>query len=662
LAGAHVAEAATGDKSPMRLGAAKVAKQPKKGKSNSDQELLAKFRGVHVDQLSYTGSTAMKKPSQKLEARDPLAHFARKTLLGIAVLMFTVAGLAVAQTKTATSYDLQVSTPERGLLVLRLTNNQGTMVVCLPDGVREGEPFSGTFNSIGTALSSATLDYSLELGEQRAKLRDGAFHWRMPEKTGGHVRLRFTGYGEELAVTELAVVQASDPIEVPLPGGDKLHLPTMIQSGLTLPIFGPLDGDSSTTSVEVAGQKLQVLAEVPGKAIVSGPNNLAGMAPYEIRKGAMEGKGETRVVNIEQKFPSPPQRNGKTGRIKVRVSGIAGVTDDVPIKFEIVPRQDALFQPTMRSEYSVSPEQLRFIEPREVKKDGSYSTQRTITRILPGPMSVSVQLVIPQTLRNLVEIVLRTPQRYSSRLEETEHAEDLKPYGDAVLPVLADFMVTGDGWQRYAAYATLFALGVKAAPWVIARIPQMYGQPLSMALDAYTRMALTDPLFPYRKELRAAALDLIKHGDSWATAAAVESLGKIGTEDDIPLLEEVYQRALRSNPQIEVVRDSSNAALARLGVKENIDKIAKQLETPVKVPADATSFQFLVEHAVYANRKELVPYLCLHIHDPSWSFGDVGVAPASEAITAIAEIEKPMRPEQIGTICKTSAIDSPAPN
>jgi hypothetical protein len=610
-----------------------------------------------------TGRTAMKKPSTKLELYDLLVHFVDRTLLRTAVLMFTVAGLSAAQKQPATSYDLQVSTPERGLLVLRLTNNQGTILVYLPDGLREGEPFSGTFNSIGTVSSTATLDYSLGLGEQHAKLRDGAFHWRMPEKTEGHVRLCFTGYyGEELAMIELPVVQATDPVKAPLPGGDKLHLPAMIQSGLTFPVFGPLDGDSGTTSVEVAGQKLQVLAEVPGKAIVTGPSNLAGMVSFEIKKGAMEGKGETRVVNIEQKFPSPPQRNGKTGRIKVRVSGIAGITEDVPINFEIVPRQDALFQPSMQSEYFVSPEQLSVIEPREVKKDGSYSTQRTITRIVPGPMSVSVQLLIPQTLRDLVEIVLRTPQRNSSKLPETEHAEALKPYGDAVLPVLAHLMVTGDAQLNYRAYTTLFSLGIKAAPWVIARIPQMYGQPLSMALDAYTRMTLTDPLFPYRKELREAALDLIKHGDSWATAAAVETLGKIGTEDDIPLLEKVYQGASRSDPQVEVVRDSSNAALARLGVKENIDNIAKQLEIPVKAPFDSTAFQFLVEHATYANRKELVPYLCLHIHDPSWSFGDVGVDPAGEAIRAILEIEKPMKIEQIGTVCKADGIDSHARN
>jgi hypothetical protein len=194
----------------------------------------------------------MKKPNRKRHAHDIEVRFARAAPMGLAVLLSVLPGLATAQRQSATSYDLRVSTPERGLLELRLLNNQGTIVVYLPDGVREGEPFSGTFNPIGTVSSTATYDYSLELGEQHAKLREGAFHWRMPEKTGGHVRLRFTGYyGEELAVLELPVVQANDPVDVALPGGEALHLPEMIQSGLSFPVFGPFDGDSSTTGVEV---------------------------------------------------------------------------------------------------------------------------------------------------------------------------------------------------------------------------------------------------------------------------------------------------------------------------------------------------------------------------------------------------------------------------
>ena len=133
-----------------------------------------------------------------------------------------------------------------------------------------------------------------------------------------------------------------------------------------------------------------------------GPNSLLGMASYEIKKGAKEEKGETRVINIEQKLPSPPEQNGKTGKLKIRITGLTGVTKEIPIKFEITPKQDALFEPTPPYTYSVSPEQHVFIEPKEVKADGSYETGRTIMRIIPGLMNVSVQLEIPQDLHDVV--------------------------------------------------------------------------------------------------------------------------------------------------------------------------------------------------------------------------------------------------------------------
>jgi hypothetical protein len=576
--------------------------------------------------------------------------------MGLAPFLLVLPGLSSGQRQTATSYDLRVRNPERGLLELQLMNNQGTIVVYLPDGVREGELFSGTFNPIGTVSSTATYDYSLELGEQHAKLREGAFHWKMPEKTGGHVRLRFTGYyGEELAVLELPVVQASDPVDARLPGSETLHLPGMIQSGLTFPVFGPLDGDSTKTSVEVGGQKLRVLTEVPGKAIVTGPNSLVGMASYDIKKGGKEEKGETRVINIEQKLPSPPEHNGKTGKLRIRVTGLTGLTKEVPIKFEITPKQDALFEPTPPYAYSVSPEQRAFIEPKEVKADGSYVTGRTIMRIIPGLMNVSVQLEIPQDLHDVVEIVLRTPRRNYSHYPEQEHAEDLKPYGDTVLPVLADLIVAESSDQGYAAYTTLFYEGTKAAPFVLTRMPRMSGQPLGMALDAYTRMALTEPLFPYRKELREAVLRLIVEKQNWG---AIEALGKIGTQDDIQLLEDVYQQALGGDPSSGLVREWSNAALARLGVKQNIDNIGNELEAAAKKPLDDAAYRFVIERTVYADRKELVPYLCLHIHDPGRWFGDSGTNPGGDAMAAIVAIEHtPMTVDQIELACKASATE-----
>jgi hypothetical protein len=367
----------------------------------------------------------------------------------------------------------------------------------------------------------------------------------------------------------------------------------------------------------------------------------------------MEGKGETRVINIDQKFPSPPQRNGKTGKLKIRVTGLAGVTKAVPIKFEITPQQAGLLEPTLKYEYFVSPGQHAFIEPKEIKPDGSYTTERTVMRIVPGPMSVSVQLEIPQNLRNVVETVLRTPRHNYSTMPEEEHAEDLKAYGDAVFPVLAELMVAETPDQGYAAYTTLFHEGMKAAPLIIARMPQMNGQPLGMAMDAYTQMALKDPGFPYRQELREAVLQLIAQKEN---SGAIEALGKLGTQDDIPLLESIYRATLPGDASTERVRESSNAALARLGVKPNIENLEKELAIPVKEPRDETNFRFATERAIYADRKELVPYLCMHVHDPGWWFGDYGVYPASDAIAAIVAIEhKGMTPDQIEDPCQPDA-------
>lgn len=270
-------------------------------------------------------------------------------------------------------------------------------------------------------------------------------------------------------------------------------------------------------------------------------------------------------------------------------------------------------------------------------------------------MTVSVQLEIAQNLRDVVETVLRTPRRNYSKYPEEEHAEDLRAYGDAILPVLAELMVAETPDQGYAAYTTLFHEGVKAAPWIISRMPQMSGQPLGMALDAYTQMALKDPRFPYRNELREAVLQLIGQKETWG---AIEALGKLGTQDDIPLLESIYSATLGSDQSSNLVRESSNAALARLGVKDNIEVLEKELAIPVKAPGDETNFRFAAERAIYADRKELVPYLCMHVHDPQWWFGDYGVYPAADAVAAIVAIEhKGMTQNQIAAVCKTDASD-----
>ena len=158
--------------------------------------------------------------------------------------------------------------------------------------------------------------------------------------------------------------------------------------------------------------------------------------------------------------------------------------------------------------------------------------------MVDGPLQVSTRLVIPQNLHDAVETELRTPRQNFSKMPEQEHAEALKQYGDAVLPVLAEF--------------------------------------------------LTKPR------------------------------------------------------------------------EEHIDNIGRELAVPVKTAADETPLRFAAQRAVYTDRKELVPYLCLHIHDQGWFFGDYGVSPASDAVNAINALEhRPILAGEMEALCKAETGNFP---
>jgi hypothetical protein len=216
--------------------------------------------------------------------RTRLVCRARAAVLSLIAILFAAPVLATAQAPVIPPHELQVI-QGRGLIVYRLTTNEGIVIVTLPDGLKEGDAFSGSLEMLGTVSSTMTLDYRIALGDQRARVKDGTFHWKMPGNLDGYARLRFLGFhGEEIATTDLPISSASGSTEPPLPDPDQLHLPEMVQTDATLPVFGPLDGDSRTTSVQIGGQSLRVIAEMPGRAIVEGPKDLAALRHTRSRR------------------------------------------------------------------------------------------------------------------------------------------------------------------------------------------------------------------------------------------------------------------------------------------------------------------------------------------------------------------------------------------
>jgi hypothetical protein len=314
---------------------------------------------------------------------------------------------------------------------------------------------------------------------------------------------------------------------------------------------------------------------------------------------------------------------------------LAGIRQNTEIKLKIV-------TPTVVSiakdpPISFGPHNLEyiFIRPEDVRKDGTYAAQRTLWGLQQGAIEMRANVVMPPTPHEVVEQILRTPRVDFSKMPAQEHAEALKSLGEETPPLLAEFL-TGAPDLAYEALQAMLLDPDRAAPLVITAIPGMHGQPKELALDAYTRSARDNPAFPYRRELHDAALSALTPGGYLsADVAAVRALGVVGSESDFPILEQVYRSQSDERSGNAIIRDASEAALARLGSQPYIANIKPQLSVVVKNTADAAVFERGAKSAVLTDNKDFIPLLCAHLHDPSWDFGDYGVSPSETAELAI---------------------------
>jgi hypothetical protein len=554
----------------------------------------------------------------------------------------------VAQTPAA-PYGLKVST-QPGLLIVTFQTQQGSVRAYLPDQLSPGEPFSGTVEAPPEGASSAPSGYFLQLADQQIMVKSRTFNWIAPAEVGTFPLLLKDFQGNELAHYDLFVSMVPHPQPV-VP--EQFRVPDVVQSNTPIPVLGPFDGNSASTAFKLGGIAAEVLTEVPGKAIILSSANQTGPMHYEVAKSSHRSEAETRVLSVRLTGLPTSFKNGKHSKIQLAVNGLAGIKQNTEIKLEIV--TPALVSIEGYPPLSFGPHNLEYIyiHPEEVSKDGTYTTRRTLHGIQPGPIQMLANVVMPLTPHEVVEQILRTPRVNFSRTPAQEHAEALKPLGDQTLPLLAEFL-TGDYVLAYEALQVMLLDPDRAAALVIAAIPNMHQQPLEIALGAYAQWARGNPAFLYRRQLHDAAFGVLAHGGG-ASMETIGALGIVGSESDFPILEQVYRSQSESTSGNALIRDASEAALARLGSQTHIANIKAQLGVVVKNTADAAVFERGARSAVFTDNKDFIPLLCTHLHDPSWNFGDYGESPSGSAELAIyALLHKRIDSKGVEAECKSA--------
>ena len=547
-----------------------------------------------------------------------------------------------------------------GMQIITFHTQQGRVRVTLPDPIVAGQRFSGTVEAIAEGASTATLIDVVEVGQQQAVVRDGALRAITIDKAGPAPLILKDFRNNEIARFDLRISEPSSASLGHAPGewkGDRFRVPDLIEATSTVPLLGPFDGNSAATGFKLGGVACQIITEIPGKAMSrcvdyrGAPTVGAGPAHYEITKGEAKAEGETHAIVLQLAGVPAALGNGKHTKMRLTVSGLAGIQRDAEIKIEVLTPTLIDMDPDPPISYFPHDREYIFISPKDVKPGGSYVAERSLMGIQYGdPIEITAKLVIPTTPHEAVEQILRTPRKNLSKYPGVEHAEALAAFGDSEFPLVAEFLT--DGELAWEAEYVLFQDRARAAPLLLGAIPRMDGQPLGMALDLFLRWANEDAGFPYRRELHEAARTVLAQKDS---ASATYALATTGTEADIPVLEAIYRRQQKtvgeSNPASPYLI-ATEAALARLGSAEQIENIKAGLRTVVKTTADSAVFTRAANEAAFAGREEFVPLLCGHLNDPHWWFGDYGIYPGGSAVDAINAIRHSnLPPAEIAAEC-----------
>ena len=508
--------------------------------------------------------------------------------------VYLVASAASAQ---VTPYTLKVETGP-GVIAVTFTLQGNQARVYLPDDVAPGEKFSGALEG--------QPNYVVEFAGQQALVRTGAFHWSMPaQQPGEFLPLSLTLILRDLRGRELA--RASVPIVAEQRVPAAFRFPKVVQAGSPAPVLGPFDGDSRSTSFQIAGEAAQVLAESVRKIVIRAPEKPLGITTYALRKGTVEKQGSVRSVTIETK-------PADDANIAVAVRGLDGLQNQVALKLD----RDYIF-----------------IRPGDVRADGAYDTRLPLLGIEQDVATMEARLIFPQTPHDDVGLILRTPPR-------AEHAKALRSLSFDPFPILVEFLTDYDLGSD-AAYAMLAADPARALSLLFASMPKTGANIQRIGFLWFVGHASAGELTAKaRSEAHAAALRVLALPSSGSEAVelALHTVGLSGGAEDLPLLEQHYQYRNGWSGRWRI-QDASEAAMVRLGSREHLEKIRIELAAPLPpqpTPEQAVLAGQLLQKAGFSGQPGLVPAICPHLADPAVVDIDVTWDPKLSAMVALNAI------------------------
>ena len=302
------------------------------------------------------------------------------TLLSIAKTPLAPRALA----QNAAGYRV-ASTSANGLHITTFTTPQGVIKVNLPDDMAAGDTISGTVTAEATGQNEAERAQNLAELKRHVLVIEGqqtlvgaeSFGWSIPRPLNSNSKnISLLQRGQRVANTTIPI-SATQP-----PGPPQFTLPTGGQQGRLLQIKGPHNGIFSPQDhVKVGDTTLLPLAESPRSLIVRNVSKSVGPTNIESRENGVGMQCPFRNIGINLSAPKLDLIRGETTTLRVVVIGLGGVAGDQSLDLENTTPSVIRMSGGDRQHINIS--------ASEVRADGTYSLDRTLTGIMAGGFGVT---------------------------------------------------------------------------------------------------------------------------------------------------------------------------------------------------------------------------------------------------------------------------------
>ena len=248
-----------------------------------------------------------------------------------------------------------------------------------------GDTISGTVTAESTGQNDAERAQNLAELKRHVLVVEGqqtlvgaeTFSWSIPRPLNTNSKnISLLQRGQNAATTTIPI-SATPP-----PSPSQFTLPTGGQQGRLIQIKGPGNGIFSPQDyVKVGGTMLPPLAESPRSLIVRNASDSLGPTNIDVHENGVGMQCPFRNIGINLSAPKLNLLRGETTTLHVVVLGLGGVAGDQSLDLE-----------------NTSPSVIRMsggdrqhinIRASEVRPDGTYSMDRTLTGIMAGSFGVT---------------------------------------------------------------------------------------------------------------------------------------------------------------------------------------------------------------------------------------------------------------------------------